>query len=63
MVIVLRNADDPPLERTSKEVPQVSGCGYSDSLLFKSYVLCRRNPMGSGRLAVLALHGDNSLLD
>lgn len=63
---LLGDGDEPPpvaSQSDSQEVPKVGSVRHSDLLCLESYVLCRRNPMGSGRLALVSLHGDNNIFN
>jgi len=57
------NEDEPPLKSFGQEMPQDVRSGCLDSLLLESYVLCRRNSVGQGGLAILALYDDNNVFN
>ena len=49
-------SEEPPPKSSSKEMLEDGSGGYCNNVLLKSYVLCRRNSLGQGRLALLSLH-------
>lgn len=55
------NEDEPPLKSNCKEMPEDVRSRCADSILLESYVFCRRNPVGTGKLAILAMYDGNNV--